>query len=627
MLGTRRASATLFLVAGALASLCGFATQAQVTMSVSLGFNGRFMPDHLAPLRLTLTNAGLPIAGKLEITQRVENPAQGAFTQQVFYSLSLESETTKAFALNLFVHGYVYPIVIRLRSGERVLAETTIDLREMFVTEKIALGLGDPPLPRELPEGQPLEPVTLPDLPRHWIGYDAVGRIYLGRLDTNLLTKPQQTAIRDWVLWGGELVIFGGENWRVQRSAWLEELLPLVVMGMERRTVGTESATIALGKLKKPSDRYRVFQEQEGLILVSERAYGLGKVVFYSVDPLRISGIVLPAKLAGPRDWQLGEGFPKTTGKDQLGHVFLQYPSKGVVTLILSGLLLNFALFSMAMMRGSISQRFSLWAIVLVTAGGSVGLWMYVNQSVYASTMQGLELTIERSFGDLGLAADQTWYSLFSERGTPLEIAVETELLRQVPAGGTFQQPIDLTIEQTDESLTAHFFLLGQKQQHFVFERVQPAQLQFSIDRSVRPFQVRVYNGGSAALGPSLILTEGRRFQIGEVAPGERRTFALTRAPAEAWMGVDTPGRLLGKTKIQNELFQHLIGGNEARTQYIWNRQQRTYQAMRLAQAEERTAETLWLAWSESEWVSPLRGETRITLRFFIVSEGNHVAE
>jgi hypothetical protein len=575
--------------------------QAQVKADVSLGFNGRFLPDHLAPVRLTLSNEGLAVRGQLELIQKVENPLQGSFTQELRYAVELESETSKSFEFHIFIHGYIYPLVIRFRSGERIYAEMSIDLREMFVTEKLAIGIGDPPLAKQLPDGQSIESMSIQELPARWVGYDAVQRIYLGRLDTNLLTKPQQDAIRDWVLWGGELVILGGENWRIQRSAWLEQLMPLTVKAIEERSVGEARAIAVIGAPKDES--FRIRQEQDGTILALERPYGLGSVIFYNVDPLKTSGVVWPDQLRRSGDWQLSENLTKTLGKNALKRVMLQYPDRGFITLMLAGLILLFSLFSLALMRGTAGGSF-LTAIVFLFMGASAFLVLFVNQPVYSSTMHGLELSVERIFSDVDFALEQTWYSLFTERGDHFQMEVDSDFLRQVP-NEALQHANDLTLEHRGESLKAQFYILAQRQQHFVFERVKPAKLKFAVDRRVRPYEASVYNGERLALGPGIIVIDGQSYPMGEIAAGESKTFSLVTVLEKGVTGM-----------IQSEHNQNLAKVKES-----------LFETAKSSTLSEPISRATWLTWGPSAMVSPLSGEDRLALKLFIVSEETHVAK
>ncbi|MBI3461140.1 hypothetical protein HY009_09450 [Candidatus Acetothermia bacterium] len=588
----------------ALLSLFSWTARADVTLSVAFGFNGHFLPERLTPVRITLANNGPPISGQLELRQTVKTPLQaGEFTQKTIYRLELESDTKKTFEFYIHIHGYIYPLEIRLQSGKETLAEKSVDVRETFATEKLLLGVSDPPLPRQLPDGQALEPVRYETLPTQWIGYDAVSRIYLGSLDTNLLSKPQREALRDWLIWGGELVILGGPNWQVQRSDWLEELLPLTSTHLELRKVGDRETSFIAGKLKGEKPRYKMLQQlDDGTMVVSQRTYGLGKVVFYGVDPLRVPGVALPEKPQAPKNAKSDNSLTISSGRNLLTEVQIEHPSREVITLALAMTILCFSLLSLAMMRAS-SGRVYLASIIVVLLGASGGLWGYVNQPIYSNTLEGLELSVERSFADEGRSTVQTWYSLHTQRTTSLELEVPGSFLRQVPPEGAYQHPSDLTMEQTDENLKISLNLLSQKQEHFVLEQVKPTDLRLTVARSVRPLQVSVYNGEHASLGPSLVVVDGQGYQIDAIAAGEVKQFTLT------------PGREL---LSQWNSWDDGTGGPPGKIK-------------RALLTRVRPLETgeFWLAWGESAQFSRRPDENRIALKLFVIgeSEGTHVAK
>jgi hypothetical protein len=597
---------------------------AQIKLALSFGFNGRFLPDHLTPVFVTVTNQGLAVSGQLEFHQNIENPLQGSYKQSLQYTVDLEAEATKRFEFQIFVHGYIYPVIVRFRSGELTLAEVPLDLREMFVDEKFSLGLSDPSMAKRLPGGQAIEPIALQALPTHWVGFDSVHRIYLARIDTNLLTKPQQDAIRHWVLWGGELIVLGGENWRVQRSPWLADLIPLRIEAIQTKQWNESEITVAIGQPK--DETYEIIEQKDDVILSAKRPYGLGSVLFYSVDPLKTNLVNLPIKpeqkLAALQLW---DQLNTETGKNLLNAVSLQYPNRGLLALLLGALVLGFALSSMALLRRSLSQRVYASIIVVLFLGGSALVGAYVQQPIYTNTLQSVELSVERLFAQTDHSVQQTWYSLFTERGSSFELELPqvNSFVRQANS-----HPNDLAMRLSDEAIKAEFYVLAQQQAHFMTEEVRPARVAFTIDTAVRPMKVSVYNNQTTALGPGIIRLRGQSYQIGGVAAGESKTFFLTTKLEEKELA-DASETDSNLSAMKKKLYQDVLKAPQeitVRHVFIPGRGWRPVRAT-LPGVSEPATQAIWFAWGQSELFSTLPGENRLRLKLYIIGEGGHVAE
>jgi hypothetical protein len=64
-------------------------------------------------------------------------------------------------------------------------------------------------------------------LPRDWIGYSAVDILVIREIVLKRISKPQQTAMLDWVQRGGTLIVSGGSNYKYLRHSFIEPLLPV----------------------------------------------------------------------------------------------------------------------------------------------------------------------------------------------------------------------------------------------------------------------------------------------------------------------------------------------------------------------------------------------------------------
>lgn len=64
-------------------------------------------------------------------------------------------------------------------------------------------------------------------LPRDWIGYSAVDVLVIREIALRRISKPQQTAMLDWVQRGGTLIVSGGSNYKYLRDSFIEPFLPV----------------------------------------------------------------------------------------------------------------------------------------------------------------------------------------------------------------------------------------------------------------------------------------------------------------------------------------------------------------------------------------------------------------
>ena len=73
-------------------------------------------------------------------------------------------------------------------------------------------------------------------LPRHWIGYNAVDILVVRevRLTDRRILKAQQTAMLDWILRGGTLIVSGGGSFNYLQGSFIEPFLPVELKGMKK---------------------------------------------------------------------------------------------------------------------------------------------------------------------------------------------------------------------------------------------------------------------------------------------------------------------------------------------------------------------------------------------------------
>ncbi|MDR3618036.1 MAG: hypothetical protein P4L85_01710 [Paludisphaera borealis] len=95
----------------------------------------------------------------------------------------------------------------------------------------------------------PLEP-DKPLLPSHPLTWTAISHIFWEGMEPDVLSASQQTALLDWLHWGGQLIVIGGAGptYSIFRESFLEPYLPADPTG--------ESRLLVEADLKPLSDSY-----------------------------------------------------------------------------------------------------------------------------------------------------------------------------------------------------------------------------------------------------------------------------------------------------------------------------------------------------------------------------------
>ena len=102
-------------------------------------------------------------------------------------------------------------------------------------------------------------------LPRDWIGYNAVDVLVVrevGLTDRRIL-KAQQTAMLDWILRGGTLIVSGGSSFNYLQDSFIESFLPVELKGVKKTDA---IPAVVLEQLNRmAASRYS--SQQEGVTL------------------------------------------------------------------------------------------------------------------------------------------------------------------------------------------------------------------------------------------------------------------------------------------------------------------------------------------------------------------------
>jgi len=261
-----------FLAFLAALLLLSFSSSAQ-TLSVELGFEGRLTPGHYAPILIEVHAYQDVGSSRLRITQVAGNAWRGEATLQ--QELSYAVQSSGQYEAIIPVYDPVNPIIVELISStDAVLAAETIDLRGTMRP------MPYPVLDKQLPRFDDRAAVVDPSsLPTHWWGFDSAESLWVA----SALPSETWTAISQWVLAGGSLVVLTGTNFYRMDSPMLRELLP--ISNPEVTTTGQGTSYLTGSHANATIDLISA----EGFPLLLHSAYGAGQVALISIGAQSVS--------------------------------------------------------------------------------------------------------------------------------------------------------------------------------------------------------------------------------------------------------------------------------------------------------------------------------------------------
>jgi hypothetical protein len=224
------------VLASVLLALTAQPVQAQdpqpgLSMSVEAGFGGYIKELTWTPLRVNLNNEGQPFDGELRVINS-RTQADVSFVQPI--SLGRGSRRS----VTLFVPGNTNSFEVQLRQGEQIVLSNAPAVRQLTGIDRLAVVVSDPPdafnflgdTRNPFGGGTALAPLRLDQLPDRAAALDAIDVLVFASVDTSALSRAQRTAIQNWVLSGGHLVLAGGPGATATASG-LTDLAPAQAAG------------------------------------------------------------------------------------------------------------------------------------------------------------------------------------------------------------------------------------------------------------------------------------------------------------------------------------------------------------------------------------------------------------
>ncbi len=543
------------LVCGLDRGLGGARAEPAIQLEASGGFDGYYRAGQWVPFVVSISNQGDEVRGEVQ----VQWTAMGGNVAVAASPVELPARSRKRLFLFAPIAGSPPLLTVKVVAGEKTPAETPVRLRMLQPGEELVGIVTTDPRAFEffglLRPGGNRRLVTVrlspADLPPKAAALRNFNLLVFGSVSTSDLSTDQRAAIDRWVADGGTVVLGGGPA-AARVLDGLPELAPVRSAGT--LTLSELPALEAFGRtplrlpgptvvgVGEPIDGALVLLEQNGLPLIVERQYGLGRVVFLALDPtaealrLWVPGwasiwplVFEPA--ADPADTGPGESaFPALVA--DIPSVRLPSP------LLLGGFLLAYILAVgplTYLVLWRLDRREWAWAVIpVLTVAFSAGSYLVAYEFKGGQVIVN-SLTVVMVGPDGGASAD-TYFSLFSPvrrgydvfvRGRPLPRLVGPA---RVPADAP-GYPVYIGEPGGFRSVVINAWDL----QTFGFREVElgPVQLDGEVAVSGNRLTARVANRTDTDFLETLLVIGDRAYRLGPVGRGESRTLDLGTATVE----------------------------------------------------------------------------------------------
>lgn len=504
------AASWLGLVGAALAPSAYGATQ----MEVGVGF-ARAVAGAMTPIRVHVEHSGLPVEAQLSVSQTVESPWNGVFTETLNTPLHLGQRANKRFTLYFPLNSVVYPLRVQLKAAPgQILAQRTFDFRDQGDAKPLAVALSETAFPHTLPTGETVYPVDAAQLPENVVGFEAIRRLYLGRFDLSTLSDKRQRALLHWLMLGGEVVVFGGENWYVQDSPLLRPWLPLDVPEVTAFVAEDGTETPLLSGNVRGEVAYAL--EQRPWLLVWP--VGRGKLWLSAVDPLdspppeSFWSSLVPDK-------KVNEVGLDEVARNAFERQRLFYPARTSLAALLLAFVVGVGVWSWLSSRNAWGTAGS---VAWVVAFSVAFVWLF-NKPPYAQPLVVTEYGLERALPD-GSAFRQTWYGVYAQRREQVTLAFPTAATpRQLLPEQRGEHTFDLTYA-VDETTQLQFSAQSHQIRSFVSASSSTPTLRWTLSDGLLSVS------SSKALRQVWLWDQGVAYDLGTLVAGQTKQFQLSQA-------------------------------------------------------------------------------------------------
>jgi hypothetical protein len=524
---------------------------AQVTIEARLGLQGALRLGKWNMVTVQVQNTGASIMGTLGVRTWLGSEARGDFHTATFTRpVELPPGARKRFTFAVPISGIADPVEVTLRTGETVLAQQRLDLREALHAEQVIVGLTQDVSLDFLATvftKTHTRVVYLPpsELPQHWSGYDSVSAVVVKGVSLQALSTAQNTALHEWLANGGTLIAAGDSQYTLLTEPRLRTLLPVEVLGLQQ--VEGLPAFVAHYDVPFPETPMVVVRARltHGNVLIGtpetpllvQRRFGKGRVVFLAVDYAMQPFPSWPGHSALWNDiLQTSESvdfarlFAELGLLDEthpimklFGRPVLNFPSH----LTIAGYLLFYCgLLTGLFWRMSKHQErcWRYWggvvAVIIVFALYALSplLERGLNQPALLFDVTTMELLPETGYAHL-----QGHLGIFSVRGGRFDLALQQPetILRHTFTRGVGKAGKDLEASVAGGVTLHNIVLEPWALRVFSTESMAPTPVQVIVQPHVAGLTIQVQNRGALPLQGATVVYQGKIFALGAIAPGE----------------------------------------------------------------------------------------------------------
>ena len=237
-------------------------------IDVSIGFSGYFVPERIAPLRVTLLGIDPGFGGSLRVSEEVGNAWRGEAATSI--CIPIDGGSTK-YEEAIPIYDFSHPLLVFLLDDKQhVVAQQELPLRDKWRSEPFVLLAGGFPS-SVVPDAVQIRET---ELPAKFLSYEGVASVWLGRTAYEMTTE-QQEAICRWTSAGGRTVLFTGSDFFRIDSPLMRSVLPLTDPHLA-------DGRILLGDTRIGAQV--LLRDSTGTPLVISRRFGAGEVFLVTVD-------------------------------------------------------------------------------------------------------------------------------------------------------------------------------------------------------------------------------------------------------------------------------------------------------------------------------------------------------
>ncbi len=582
--------------------LAGFPGQAlaQITMEARLGLQGTLRLGKWNVVTVQVHNTGAPVMGTLGIRTWLGSEARGDLhSMTLSRAIDLPSGARKRLTFAVPITSIADLVDVSLHAGAQVLATQRLDLREALHAEQVIVGLTQDVSLDFLAtvfRQTATRVVYLPpaDMPPHWSAYDSITTVVVKGLSLQALSEAQHTALCAWLANGGTLLVAADAQYTLLMEPRMRALLPVEVTGVQQ-VAGLPALAAAYDAPfpETPISMARARLTHGEILLgtpeaplLAQRRFGTGRVLFLGVD------YATPPFAAWPGRAALWRTILSTPDAVDFGRMFAELgmldDSHPIVKLLGRPVL---ALPSHLKLGGYVLAYCSLLALLFWRMSRHPArVWRYwggVALLIVALSVYAVGPWLEQ-----GLQQEALFFD-----GTILEVLPETDYTHMSGhlgvfsvRGGQFALPM-----QPPDTILRHTFTrgVGQAGQHleahlapgftldnivlapwalrvFSTESMVPTPLRIAAQRHAGGLTVQVSNRGTAALHGAIVVSQGKLFTLGLIAPGEVLSDEIYPALHHADSAQELAWRVLLKLRpaatgtrvasLQEVLLQHYFG-------------------------------------------------------------------